>query len=537
MPADLVLVDATVYTAAGDGPAEAIAVRSGAIVAVGSTRELEPLIGPHTQVVSLPGAMVLPGFVDAHVHPVTGGVEAGQCDLNEATTTAEVFARIQACDHAQSGRWLVGGGWDLTLFSNANPTAAQLDALVDDRPVYLTAADNHSAWLNTAGLRETGVTVDTPDPPGGRIERDAQGRPTGTLREAAMAIAEAQLPPTTDALRRDGLRRALAMAHRFGITSVQEANATPPVLQTYVDLAQRGELTARVVVAQHTDPSKGVAQLDALLAAREGIDVDPARLRASSIKIFADGVIEAGTAALVQPYEGTTSRGELNVDPQRLQALVLEADARGFDVHVHAIGDRAVRATLDAIAYAQEHNPPRDRRHMLAHIQLIAPDDIGRFAALGVIANVQALWAYADPYITDLTVPVLGPQRSAWLYPLRSLADSGAMLVGGSDWSVSSMNPLRAIEVALTRREPGLPPGPAWLPEQTLDLPTMLAAYTSAGAYANRHEHLVGTLEPGKRADLAILDRDLFSVEPQQLHAVGVRATLVDGELVYGALE
>ncbi len=534
-PADLVLVDATVYTGVDDQFAQALAVRGGGIVAVGSNDDVLRHVGPDTPVVSLPGAMIVPGFVDAHVHPVTGGVELGQCDLNDARTREALAATIHRCDETQTGAWLRGGGWDLTLFDDAHPRATDLDALVGDRPAYLGAADSHSAWVNTAALRAAGIDATTPDPPGGRIERGPDGAPTGTLREAAMALVERELPATTAAEREVGLRRALAMAHGFGVTALHEANATPEVLAAYVALAQRGELTARVVVALHIDPTRGPEQLAVLRATRDALTADPTWLRASAIKIFADGVIESHTAALLEPYQGGSDVGALALPAARLRAIVIEADRLGFDLHVHAIGDRAIRETLDALAQARASNPARERRDMIAHVQLVDPADLPRFAELGVIANLQPLWAYPDAYITDLTEPVLGPARARWLYPFRSLAEHGARLVAGSDWSVSSMNPLRAMEVAVTRRDPDVHVGAAWIPQETIDVATILRAYTTTGAWALRLDDDSGTIEVGKRADLAVLDRNLLAIPASDIADARVLATLVDGRLVHGA--
>lgn len=534
MPADLVLVDANVVTGVDEGRAQAIAVRDGAIVAVGSNRVARRHVGPDTRVVSLAGAMIVPGFVDAHVHPVTGGVELGQCDLNDARTRAALEETIRGCVGAQDGPWLRGGGWDLTIFADAHPKAHELDALVGDRPAYLGAADSHSAWVNTAALAAAGIDATTPDPPGGRIERNPDGSPTGTLREAAMALVERELPAITAAEREAGLRRALAMAHGFGITALHEANATPEVLAAYVALARRGELTARVVVAQHIDPAVGPEQLATLRDTRDALASDPAWLRAGAIKIFADGVIESHTAALLEPYDGGTDAGALALPAERLAAIVREADRMGFDIHVHAIGDLAIRTTLDAFEDARAHNPGRDRRDMIAHLQLVDPADLPRFAALGVIANLQPLWAYPDAYITELTEPVLGPSRSRWLYPFRSLVQHGAITVAGSDWSVSSMNPLRAMQVAVTRRDPDAVAGDAWIPQETIDIATILRAYTTTGAWALRLDGTSGTIEVGKRADLAVLDRDLTTIPAAEIGRTQVRATLVDGRLVHG---
>lgn len=531
--ADLVLTHAAVYTLDPAQPwAEALAIADGELIAVGSEEQVLRWRGPDTEVVDLEGQLVLPGFHDSHVHPVTGGIELGQCDLNGIEAHDQLRSTLQRCVQQQSGRpWLIGGGWDLTLFAGGNPSRQWLDEVVSDVPVFLSAADGHSAWVNTEGLRQAGITASTPDPPNGRIERDAEGEPSGTLRETAMTLVDEQLPPLTAADHEEGLRRGLAMANRFGITGLHEANADAEVLAAYESLARAGELTARVVVAHDTEPARGVAQLTELAARRERIEHP--RLRASAIKIFADGVIEAGTAALLEPYVGRSTAGEPRLSAAELDALVREADALGFDVHVHAIGDRAIRMSLDAFEAAQQANPPRSRRHVIAHLQLIDPSDIPRFEALGVFASFQPLWAYPDPYITDLTIPVLGPERSRWLYPIGSVVATGAPVVMGSDWSVSSMDPLQGITVAITRRKVGEAPGPAWIGEEVITLPQAVAAYTLQGAVLDRWDDVAGSLVVGKRADLAVLDRNVFELPPHRVHEARVATTLLDGEVVY----
>jgi len=358
------------------------------------------------------------------------------------------------------------------------------------------------------------------------------GEPSGTLREGATDLVERQMPARTQEEIRAGIVRALAMANAFGITTVHEANAGPALLQAYAMLDSAGQLTARVIAAMQVDPRAGPAQVDSLRAWRD-------RYRGShyfepkAAKIFADGVIESKTAALLSPYTGSEERGEPNLSPPAMDTLVAALDAAGFQVHVHAIGDRAVRMSLDALDFARRHNGPRDARPIIAHLELIDPADIPRFAALGVIPSFQPLWAYADTYITDLTEPVLGPKRSRWLYPIASVAKAGAHLAAGSDWSVSSMNPFEAIQVAITRRAPDSPPGPAWIPEETVDLPTMLRAYTSGGAYAAGEEASNGSLEVGKEADLIVLDRNLYRIPVTQLHSARVLLTLLEGRTVW----
>jgi predicted amidohydrolase YtcJ len=533
-PADLVLRHGAIYPEAGDsGTVESLAIRNGRIVYAGDDRDARSYIGGRTEVLELGGRMVLPGFHDTHMHP-SGGIALAECTLDDLRTQEAILDSVAryAANHRDLA-WIRGRGWQLPVFPEANPRKEWLDRIVPDRPVFLGSADGHSAWVNSRALTLAGITRTTRDPPNGRIERDRlTGEPTGTLRESATDLVAQHLPERTQGEIRAGIGRALAMANGFGITTVHEANAGPDLLEAYAALDSAGQLTARVIAALKTDPRAGAAQVDSLRAWR-------GRYRGShyfaprAAKIFADGVIEAKTAALLLPYRGGEQRGEPNLSPEAMDTLVAALDAAGFQVHVHAIGDRAVRMSLDAFAFARLHNGPRDARPVIAHLELIDSTDIPRFASLGVIPSFQPLWAFADSYITDLTEPVLGPQRSRWLYPIGSVVKAGAHLAAGSDWSVSSMNPFEAIQVAITRRAPDSPPGPAWIPEETVSLPTMLRAYTSGGAYAAGEEATNGTLEVGKAADLIVLDRNLYRIPVTQIHAARVLLTLLDGKVVW----
>jgi len=533
--ADLVLRNGAIYTMdASRSWASAIAVRGAEIIYVGVDAGAEKFIGPQTRVIDLQGKMALPGFHDSHVHPVSGGIELGQCNLNGSHSAAEVFQKIR--DYAAANpdkQWIVGGGWDLPIFPNANPHKKQLDELVPDRPAFFSAADGHSAWVNSRALEVAGITSDMPDPTGGRIERDPKtGEPSGTLREMATDLVSKHLPELTSEDYLQGARRGLEMANRFGITSLMEASATGKILEAYAELDRRGELKARVLASIYVDPAKGGAQVDTLIAKRR--HYQSKNLRANAVKIFADGVIEAQTAALLEPYlDKPGDRGVANLEPELFNPLVARLDREGFQVHIHAIGDRGIRYALDAFEHTQKANGKRDSRHLIAHLELIDPQDIPRFQRLGVIADFQPLWAYADEYITKLTEPKLGLQRSRWLYPIASVAKTGAMIVGGSDWSVSSMNPLDAIQVAITRRGLDDGNGKAWIPEEIVDLQTMLAAYTITGAYANFQEQETGSLEIGKAADLIVLDHNLFECAPQDRHRATVLLTLLEGKEVF----
>ena len=535
--ADLILRHGAIYTMdAARSWVESVAVANGRIIYAGPDVGVNGLAGPSTKILDLGGRMVLPGFHDSHVHLMEGGVDMGLCNLKDVATPEAVLAEIRkyAAAHA-SQPWVTGSGWDLPVFPDGIPRKEQLDEAVSDRPAYMESADGHSGWANTKALALAEITKDTPDPAGGRIERDPVSKqPSGTLREAARELVTSKIPPMTAAENAAGLKRAVAFANSLGITSVQEADASDEILNAYWVLDTQGQLAVRAVAALRTDPRKGDDQVAGLIERRAKFN--GRRLRATSVKIFADGVIETGTAALLEPYLNRgDSRGELNFEPDRLARLVTRLDREGFQVHIHAIGDRAIRVSLDAHEAAQRANGRRDARHHIAHLELIEPEDIPRFRDLGVIANFQPLWAFADPYVRNLTLVPLGPKRSRWIYPISSVLKTGAMMAAGSDWPVTSLNPIEAIQVAVTRRGPMEPEGPAFIPEEKIDLPSVLAAYTINGAYLNHEEKETGSIEIGKAADLIVLDRDLFKIPPEKIHEAKVVLTLLDGKEVFRA--
>ncbi len=536
-PADLALRNGAIYTVdAARSWAQALAIADGRLVYVGSDGGLAPYLGPKTKVVDLGGRLVLPGFVDAHVHPVSGGVELGQCNLNDLPDAKAILDKVRRCDEEKPGPgWLVGGGWALTAFPEGAPTRRALDAVAGSRPVSLSAADGHSTWVNSRALALAGITRDTKDPRDGRIERDAAGEPSGTLRESAGALVTRLLPEITADERLTGLRRALAHANRHGLTALQEANAGGGpegggrgALEASREAERRGLLSARITVSLGTDDARGPEQVDALVALRR--EFASALIKPVAAKIFADGVIEARTAAMLEPYlDRPGLRGEPGRAEDSLRALVVRLAREDFNVHVHAIGDRAVRMTLDAMEAARKVEGARRPRHQIAHLEVIQPADVPRFRALAVVANFQPLWAYADSYIRDLTWPALGPERSRFLYPIASLARSGARVAFGSDWSVSSLNPLEGIQVAVTRQGPAGEEDAPMLPEEAIDLPTAIAAYTIGAAYAADRETEIGSLEAGKAADLVVLSENVFAVPPRQIARASVLLTLFAG--------
>ncbi len=535
--ADLLIVGAPVYTADPARPwADAVAVRAGRVAAAGPERDLAELRGPSTRVLRLDGGLVLPGFQDAHVHTAAGGLELAQCDLHEVAPAAyaATVARY-AADHP-GDPWVLGGGWVMDAFGTGGPHRSALDAVVGDRPVLLESTDGHSAWVNGRALELAGITRATPDPPRGRIERDAAGEPTGALHEAAKALVGDLAPEPGQAEWEAAIERGQAHLHRLGITAWQDAAVEPDMLAAYRAVAERGRLTGRAVAALRWEVEAGGAQLADLVERRRTGTVG--RLRASAVKIFSDGVFENRTAAMLEPYLDADGRptGNLGIGmlaADELARVVTALDAEAFDVHVHAIGDRAVRDTLDAFQAAAAANGRRDARHQIAHLQFVHPDDRPRFRRLGVVANAQPFWSCLDGYMRELTLPFLEPERAGWQYPWASLRRAGAVLAFGSDWTVSTANPLQEIEVAVRRVDPGDPDGEPFLPDERVDLPAALDAFTSGSAYALRLEAETGSVTPGKLADLAILDRDPFDPAAGPIAAARVLATLVEGEPVH----
>jgi predicted amidohydrolase YtcJ len=522
-----------------------VVVRDGRIdrVLPGRGRDVLDALPPGIRVVDVAGGLVVPGFVDAHVHPVQGGLERSRCDLSEVADRAGYLARIAAyADSRPDLPWILGGGWAMSAFPGGTPAAADLDAAVADRPVFLPNRDHHGAWVNSRALEVAGIDAATPDPPDGRIERAPDGRPTGTLHEGAMHLVDRHLPPTGPDDYLAALLTGQAHLHSLGVTGWQDAivgsyGGIDDPGPTYLRAARSGALTAHVVGALWWDRERGPEQV-ADLAARRA-EYTHGRFRATSVKVMQDGVAENGTAAMTAPYldrhgHASGNAGHSFVDPETLVAGVAALAAEGFQVHVHAIGDRGVREALDAFEQA---GGAGDLRHHVAHLQVVHPDDVRRFAAAGVAANVQALWACLDEQMVELTLPFLGPERSRWQYPFGDLHRAGARLVAGSDWPVSTPDPLAAIHVAVNRTAYG-EDGPAghepFLPEQALPLETAFAAYTSGSAWVN-HRDDAGVLAAGAVADLAVLDRDPFTASIAEVGAARVVSTWVDGVPVFEA--
>jgi predicted amidohydrolase YtcJ len=535
-PLDLLLTGGPVYTVDdGRSVAEAVGIKAGRIAAVSPAAELAGHVGPSTRVIELEGRTVLPGFQDAHLHPLDGGLLAIVCNLHETESAEDCFQVVAryAAEHPER-EWITGDGWSMDFFPGGNPDKERLDEVVGDRPVYLENRDGHTAWVNSRALELAGIGAGTADPADGRIQRQGNGEPSGALHEGAMRLVSELAPPTAQSDWEQALLNAQAELHALGITAWQDAVVTAETLAAYRAVAERGELTVRAEGNLLWNRTRGDEQLEDLLALRE--IGSQGRLRIRGAKIFVDGVLENFTGALLEPYVGTDNRGLAMHDADELARMVTLLDSHGFQVHMHTIGDRAVREALDAVEAAQRENGRRDARHHLAHIQLVHPDDQPRFAALGVVANAQPYWAAASRYVNELTLPFIGEERARYHYPFRSLQLAGAQLAFGSDWTVSTADPLAQIEVAVTRVEHPNRDTEPLLPEEALDLDTAVATFTRGSAHVNFLEEETGTIEPGKLADLVVLDRDLFDQGAGPVGDARVVFTLVEGESVYDAL-
>ena len=533
----------SVFTAdAAKSRASAVAVVDGRIAAVGGDAAVEPYLPAADEVVDLAGRALWPGFHDAHAHPVMGGVERLQCDLSGLRTSADYAEAIGRYAAAHPDReWVLGGGWSMEAFPGGRPHRAALDAVAEGHPVYLPNRDHHSAWVNGRALEIAGVDASTPDPADGRIERDDDGSPTGLLHEGAMDLVAACTPETTQEEYDAGLREALRYLHGLGVVGWQDAWVRAQEHGTYLRAQADGRLSARVTGALWWDRGcdlDGVPEQVAELVRHRAEARDAgSRYRAEHVKVMQDGVVETFTAALLEPYldrcgHPTGNRGISFLEPDLLRAATAALDAEGFGVHFHALGDRAIRDVLDAL---EAIGPGSGGRHQLAHLQVVDPADVPRFAALGAAANLQALWACHEPQMDELTIPFLGGPRAGQQYPFGDLHRAGATLVMGSDWPVSSPDPLAALHVAVNRTPPGEAGVEPLLPEQALSLPVALTAYTAGSAWATGIEDRSGSITVGKDADLVVLDRDPFAAPASELADARVVSTWVAGRLVAGA--
>lgn len=542
--ADLILFDGKVYTVdANRSWAEAVAVIDGKIAYVGSSSGAKKYKGPNTRLVDLDGKMVLPGFQDAHVHPIEAGMAYLGCSLHDGKSVEDYVLIVKECaQQSPEATFIDGGGWTMDLFEDGLPDKRLLDEVVSDRPVILKSASGHQLWVNSKTLKIAGIDAETPDPPRGRIDRYKNSKePSGSLQEnSAMNLAFSTRPAYSADQMQAALQFGQHYLNQYGVTTVQDAllkldgNEAYVGGPTYMAMDQAGDLTIRVVGALVWNTDSGLEQLSRITDARERFKTP--LFSAPSVKIWLDGVMEVHTAALLAPYSDREDgySGELLIKPEQLDVVVSQLDALGFQIHFHAIGDAAVRQSLDSLELARQKNGVRDSRHHMSHIQLFDPADIPRLETLNVVANFQPYWAWADKFITELTIPKLGADRSKWLYPIRSVLDTGAVVAFGSDWFVTSGNPLLGIETAITRRDPLTNFSDPFLEDERINLADAIEAYTINSAYVNFIDDETGSIEEGKLADLIVLDNNLFELAPNEISDAQVLLTLLEGNPVYG---
>jgi hypothetical protein len=532
--ADLLLQSGTVYPVEpAHNRAQAVAVKDGRILAVGDDSELEPLIGSKTQVIDLEGRLVLPGFTDSHVHFLVYALRRHQVVLDGVGDWEEIRRRVHAgVERAAQGEWVLGWGWNQNLWGNGTfPSRADLDDIAPHNPVALTRTDFHSLWVNSLALETASITAETPDPPESRIDRDpATGQPSGILREwGAMGLIEDVIPLPSDGAVDTALRETIAEAHQLGLTGVHDMRVETEklnALRAFQRLYRRGELTLRVSCALPVD------RLDETIAM--GLDSGPgdATLRVGGIKVFTDGSMGSGTAWMLEPYaDDPNNRGLTITSEDQLRDIALHAEQAGLSLIIHAIGDCAVREVLDVLAEVRSYSWA-GLRHRIEHVQIIHPDDIPRLAQLGVIASMQPVHIMDDWPVADR---VWGHERSRTAYALRSLLSAGTHLALGSDCPVAPLNPLLGIQAAVLRQGEKGEPRDGWYPEERLTVAEAVRGYTMGAAYAVGLEDVLGSITPGKLADLVVLDRDIFEIEPVEIASVKPTMTIFDGLVVYQA--
>ena len=517
----------------------AIAIQDGLITLVGTNEEINRSIGEMTEVIDLKGKMMMPSFHDAHSHPVWSGVDQLKCVVSESYDIDIMQAQLNECLSSELTKetgWIVGTQLNIGVFPSGNVDKSFLDKISKDIPIYVDAEDGHNGVANSKALEIAGISKETPNPENGIIEKDPlTGEPSGTLREpSAMNMVKSIMPKDSDGLYDKGLYFAQDLAHSFGITASIAASVGERHMATYKRAADRGDLELRIITCLEfgdTLFSQDPAMFEEVY--RNRAQYSDSRINVDCIKIFIDGVLEGQTGAVLEPYLGTDNYGQLYLEQDVLNAVVTRFDSENIQIHTHAIGDRAVRSTLDAFEYALSMNGRTDNRHHISHLQMIDEEDIPRFSELGVAANFQAAWALPDEYITEINTPELGIERVNRMYPIGSVFRANGLIVGGSDWAVSTMNPLVAIETAVRRQDPDDRVSGFLNKNESIDLTEMLKAYTTNAAYLMHQEEYTGSIEVGKAADLIILEKNLYNIAVDEISEVKVLQTLLEGKTVF----
>ena len=538
--ADKVFINGTIHTFNQKlEVVTAVAINDGLITLVGTNTEVKRTIGEMTEVIDLKSKMMMPSFHDAHSHPVWSGIDQLKCVVSEPYDIDIMQAQLEEClvsDLTKETGWIVGTQLNIGVFPSGNVDKSFLDQVSKDIPIYVDAEDGHNGVANSKALELAGVSKETPNPENGIIEKDpVTGEPSGTLREpSAMNLVKLIMPKDSDELYDKGLYFAQDLAHSFGITASIAASVGQRHMATYKRAADRGDLELRIITC---------IEFGDTLFAQDPVIFEEVyrnrgqyrhpRINVDCIKIFIDGVLEGQTGAVLEPYLGTNNYGQLYLEQELLNAAVTRFDSENIQILTHAIGDRAVRSTLDAFEYAISINGRTDNRHHVSHLQMIDEEEIPRFSELGVAANFQAAWALPDEYITEINTPELGIERVNRMYPIGSVFRANGLIVGGSDWAVSTMNPLVAIETAVRRQDPDDRVSGFLNKNESIDLTEMLKAYTTNAAYLMHQEEYTGSIEVGKAADLIILEKNLYNIPADEISEVKVLQTLLEGETVF----
>ena len=537
--AELIVLNADIRTLDPRRPrARALAVAGGKVLAAGDEAEIRALAAPGAEVIDAKGRQILPGFHDTHIHVQDGGQHyAESADLSGAMTIGALQQTLREFAATHDRKWVLGAFYYSGVLGEHNLNRQALDAAVPDRPCLIMASDGHNGCLNTRGCEAVGLVKGTPDPENGHFVLDSDGVPTGLLYETATMWAEDRMPPVPDSSYEGGVLFAQAHANRNGFTGLLDASIGERHARVYKRLVERDALTARILATVRVEASEttegALARVSALRAAHQS-----EMFRIHSAKFFLDGVIENRTAAMIDDYsDAEGGNAALMFSPNQINDMFTAFDAARFQIHVHAIGDLAVRAALDGMEAARHANAPWPSWHQIAHIQCIDPADVPRFAELGVVANIQPLWARLEPSVSEVALPMVGPERGKWMYAFRSLVDAGAMAALSSDWPVYTLNPFQIMETAMTRQPPKAEGDfPVFLPEQCLSLDECVEGYTINAARAGWREATTGSLAPGKWADFIVIDRDLWATDPRDIGDTEVLATYLSGRVVHGGI-
>ena len=539
---DLVLMNGKVWTGVNDTTfEEAIAIKANQIMAVGKTKDIEALADSKTQVIDLAGRLTTAGFNDAHIHFLSGSLGLSLVDLNDTNSPEEVVQKVnQFIKDNPTKEWITGRGWQYTFFENGLPDHESLGAILNEKPVFIKAYDGHSAWANKKALSLAGIDRTTKYDGFGEIVKDKNGEPTGTLRESAMALVNRIIPAPDRNENLNALRNGMKLAASLGITSIQNADGSTDDLSLYKELLNNSELTVRYAAAFSVEKETTDEDIALFTRLKDSVGFNNPMIRADAIKFMIDGVIESHTGYMLQPYSDLAPNdplalGQLAIPIEKYQELVTKLDKNGFRIYTHAIGDKGVRESLNAYEHAGVVNGKRDARHRIEHIETIAPDDIPRFNALGVMPSMEPI--HADPATVSVWEKAIGETRLPWSFAWAEMLKNNAYLVYSSDWPACiDINPIRGLHVAVNRRTPDGFPEEGWIEKNKITMAQALKAYTSAGAYSSFEENRKGQIKEGHLADIIVFSQDLFSIDPMKTHETNVVLTVFDGKVIYNAL-